>query len=149
MNACCAHIFQSGMQLTGLFLSDQMLTLDDPVLRGPQSRHFICVLAFRPLKAQVHNCQLLVDLASRNALWGAAAHLFMAFKPLVPALKPAAPSSPRHPQGSALHRGTSGLHRGPSGLQRGHSGLHSPRNGVTTLTGQTSFTHQGNCSLLS
>lgn len=122
-----------------------MLTMDAPVL------HLLCEcssqsLAFRPLKAQVHNCQLLVDLASRNALWGAAAHLFMAFKPLVPAPKPAAPSSPRHPQGSALHRGTSGLHRGPSGLQRGHSGLPSPRNGATTLMGQTSFTHQGKCS---
>ncbi len=106
-------------------------------------------LACRPLKAQVHNCQLLVDLAGRNAVWGAAAHLFMAFKPVVPtAMSNASVHSPS--QGSSLQRGTSGLQRGTSGLQRGHSGLPSPRTGGAAasskgLLGQGSFTHQGQC----
>ena len=92
----------------------------------------------RPLKALVHNCQLLVDLAGRNAIWGAAAHLFLAFKPLVPAPK-------RSPPGSSQPPGTPGLHRGSSGLQRGHSGVPSPAIGGKGLLQQGSFTHQG-CS---
>ncbi|KAL0047867.1 hypothetical protein WJX82_001975 [Trebouxia sp. C0006] len=90
----------------------------------------------RPLKALVHNCQLLVDLAGRNAIWGAAAHLFMAFKPLVPA--------PKHsPPGMSQPPGTPGLHRGSSGLQRGHSGVPGPTTGGKGLLQQGSFTHQG------
>ncbi|KAL0030048.1 hypothetical protein WJX79_003167 [Trebouxia sp. C0005] len=90
----------------------------------------------RPLKALVHNCQLLVDLAGRNAIWGAAAHLFMAFKPLVPAPK-------RSPPGMSQPPGTPGLHRGSSGLQRGHSGVPGPMTGGKGLLQQGSFTHQG------
>ena len=93
-------------------------------------------LSCRPLKALVHNCQLLVDLAGRNAIWGAAAHLFMAFKPLVPAPK-------RSPPGMSQPPGTSGLHRGSSGLQRGHSGVPGPTTGGKGLLQQGSFTHQG------
>ncbi|KAL0027199.1 hypothetical protein WJX77_002651 [Trebouxia sp. C0004] len=90
----------------------------------------------RPLKALVHNCQLLVDLAGRNAIWGAAAHLFMAFKPLVPA--------PKHsPPGTHQPPGTPGLHHGRSGLQRGHSGVPSPAIGGKGLLQQGSFTRQG------
>lgn len=78
------------------------------------------------MKAQVQNCRLLIDLAGRNALWGAAAHLFAAFKPLVPphsAPSAAAASSPAQ---------TPKLPRAPSGLQRGTSGLSlvGPRTGA-------------------
>lgn len=82
------------------------------------AKRSICIL-YRPLKAQVHNCQLLVDLAGRNALWGAAAHLFMAFKPLVP--KP--PPSPPGPPASPTPAQASNLQKAPSGLQREGSGL--------------------------
>ena len=71
----------------------------------------------RPLKAQVYNCQLLVDLAGRNAVWGAAAHLFEAFRPL---------QSPHNPPAAALaHSPAQNPHllRAASGLQRGGSGV--------------------------
>ena len=80
----------------------------------------------RPLKAQVYNCQLLIDLAGRNALWGAAAHLFEAFKPLgAPQTPPAAA-----PASSTVQ--TPSLPRAPSGLQRGGSSrsLMGPRKGA-------------------
>ena len=71
----------------------------------------------RPLKAQVQNCRLLIDLAGRNALWGAAAHLFEAFKPLVPPH-----NAPTAAAASSLAQ-TPKLSRAPSGLQRGGSSL--------------------------
>ena len=95
----------------------------------------LCMLC-RPLKAQVRNCQLLVDLAGRNAIWGAVAHLLMAFKPLAPAPKPQPPGTPQA-------QGNPGLQRGTSGLQRGPSGLPSPRTSGGHLHGQGSFSHQG------
>ena len=103
----------------------------DPCIR-------LCMLC-RPLKAQVRNCQLVVDLAGRNAIWGAVAHLFMAFKPLVPTPKPQPPGAPQA-------QGSPGLQRGSSGLQRGHSGLPSPRTSGGHLHGQGSFSHQGDSS---
>ena len=84
------------------------------------------------MKAQVHNCQVLVDLASRNALWGAAAHLFMAFKPLAPAPKPNSSAQHAAQRATALHRGSSGL---PRAFAQGSGG--------TGLVGQPSFSHQG------
>ena len=63
----------------------------------------------------MYNCRLLIDLASRNALWSAAAHLFEAFKPLgTPQTPPALAQSPA--QNPDLLRASSGLQRGGSGL---------------------------------
>lgn len=65
----------------------------------------------------MYNCQLLIDLAGRNALWGAAAHLFEAFKPLGPPHNPSAAALPPSPaQNPNLLRAASGLQRGGSGL---------------------------------
>ena len=65
----------------------------------------------------MYNCQLLIDLAGRNALWGAAAHLFEAFKPLGPSHNtPAAALAPSPAQNSNLFRASSGLQRGGSGV---------------------------------
>ena len=81
----------------------------------------------RPLKAQVYNCQLLIDLAGRNAVWGAAAHLFEAFRPLGPPHTPPAVALAASPaQNPNLFRASSGLQRGgsgsPMGLRRGALG---------------------------
>ena len=78
----------------------------------------------------MYNCQLLVDLAGRNALWGAAAHLFEAFKPLGSPHNPPDPL-PAAPSPASTPAQTPSVPRASSRLQRGWSGLShlDPRKG--------------------
>lgn len=81
---------------------------------------------------QVTDCQLLVDLSTRNAVWGAAMHLFHAFRPLP------SPTAPGKATAAAEMHGRGAVKGSPSSRDISRRSKSS-----RMLKPQKSFGHQG------